>query len=323
MYDVCALGELVIDFTPLGKSDQHNDIYERNPGGAPANVAAALCKLGKRAAFIGKVGNDTFGHFLGNVLTEAGVDVQGLIYSDEFPTTLAFVHLREDGERSFSFYRKNSADQQLTKDEVRFDLISSSRVFHFGSVSLTDGPSVAATLEAARFASENGVIVSFDPNLRVPLWDDLSRARSRIMEGMGYADILKVSEEELVFLTGTEEAERGSRLLYEEYGIPLIFVTLGEKGCFVRRGQETAAVPGFPVPVVVDTTGAGDGFLGGILSRIVNFERDLKRLSMDEIIKMSRFANGVGALTTTKRGGITALPGSLEMKKFLAGRKHQ
>ncbi|MBO8171513.1 MAG: carbohydrate kinase [Bacillaceae bacterium] len=320
MYDVCALGELLIDFTPVGTSDQNNVIYEQNPGGAPANVVAALSKLGKKTAFIGKVGNDAFGHFLGNVLGERGVDGQGLVYSDEFPTTLAFVHLQEDGERSFSFYRKHSADQNLSKDEVRFDLIAESRVFHFGSVSMTDEPSATATLEAARFARENGVLVSFDPNLREPLWDDLARARDQIRAGLGFTDILKVSEEELYFITESEDLERGSHMLHEKYAIPFIFVTLGEKGCFVRRRHETATVPGFSVPVV-DTTGAGDGFLGGILSRILNFDDELARLSKDDIVKMTRFACGVGALTTTRRGGMTALPGSLEVKRFLAERK--
>lgn len=319
MFDVSALGELLIDFTPLGKSDNNHIIYERNPGGAPANVVAALSKLGKKTAFIGKVGNDQFGKFLGQVLADLGIDLQGLIYSDDFPTTLAFVHLLADGERTFSFYRKHSADHNLTKEDVRFDLISSSKIFHFGSVSLTHEPSAMATFEAVKYAKNSGAVISYDPNLRIPLWDNLDRARSLIIKGLHFADILKIAEEELEFIIGTNDLEAGSSALYSQYGIPLIFITLGKNGCFIRKGNNTLKVPSFAVHTV-DTTGAGDGFLGGVLSHIVNLEKSIERLSMDEIANIVRFANAVGALTTTKRGGITSLPTSEEVISFLNNR---
>lgn len=319
MFDVITLGELLIDFTPLGESDNNNVIYETNPGGAPANVAAALAKLGKKTAFIGKVGNDQFGHFLGQVLSDLDINLNGLIYSDEFPTTLAFVHLDPDGERTFSFYRKHCADHNLKKEDVRFDLISSSKIFHFGSVSLTHEPSVTATLEAAKFAKEKGLIISYDPNLRIPLWDNLNRAKSLIIEGLKYADVLKVSEEELECITGTGDPISGSRELYNQYGVPLIFITLGKKGCFIRKGNEIVHVPSFTVNTI-DTTGAGDGFLAGVLSHLVDLGNSLENINMDRLSQIALFANAVGALATTKRGGITSLPTNEEVKSFLNDR---
>lgn len=316
MFDVVSLGELLIDFTPLGKSDHQHVIYETNPGGAPANVAAAVAKLGKRSAFLGKVGNDQFGHFLEQVLSDLGVDPNGLVFSDTFPTTLAFVHLHDEGERSFTFYRKHSADQNLTIEDVRFDLIAKSKIFHFGSVSLTHEPSASATFAASQFAKEKGLTISYDPNLRIPLWEDLDRAKTLIIEGLKYTDILKISEEELTFITGTNDLDSGSKVLYDQYGIPLILLTLGKNGCFIRKGNKTVHVPAFPVHSI-DTTGAGDGFLGAVLSKIVEKEDSIENTNIDQLFEIVRFANAVGALTTTRRGGITSLPSTEEIISFL------
>ncbi len=314
--EVTALGELLIDFTPAGSSETGNLLFERNPGGAPANVLAALAKLGKKTAFIGKVGQDEFGVFLRQVLELHGIDTGGLMASREYPTTLAFVHLHEDGDRSFSFYRKHGADQMLSAEEVDYERIASSRLFHFGSVSLTANPAAAATLRAAEFAKQQGITVSFDVNLRVPLWDSLERARKIILEALKHTDILKVSEEELQFLTDTDDLDKGSALLYTRFGIKLIFVTMGKAGSFFRKAELTGSVPAFPVKAV-DTTGAGDGFFGGVLYRLLESEDQTEALSVEQLTEALRFGNAVGALTTTKRGGISALPSMEEISAFL------
>ncbi len=316
MMDVTALGELLIDFTPAGNSENGNARFERNPGGAPANVLAALAKLGKKGAFIGKVGDDQFGRFLESVLRDNGIDTSGLVLSREYQTTLAFVHLNPDGDRSFSFYRRNGADMMLEEKEVRYDLIKGAKIFHFGSVSMTDDPSRTATLKAASYAKQQGVLVSYDPNLRLPLWSDASVAKQTISEGLRFADILKISEEELEFLTGAAGLSEGSETLFAQYRIPLILVTLGEKGCFIRKGNETAAVQGYPVKAV-DTTGAGDGFLGGMLYQLLESGVSLDQLSMERIADMVRFANAVGALATTKKGAIPAMPTLEEVRALM------
>jgi len=310
MFDVTALGELLIDFTPHGLSENGNTIFERNPGGAPANVLAALSRLGANTAFIGKVGNDQFGRFLRECLTQNHIDASGLKISDKVNTTLAFVHLTEAGDRSFSFYRDPGADLMLEPSEIPEDIIAGSGIFHFGSLSLTDEPARSATLKALKIALDNGVIISYDPNLRPPLWKSLSDAEREIRRGLEFADILKISEEELEFITKESDLEKGSRVL-ADMGIGLIFVTLGPKGTFFRHGSDTGRLDTYDVNVV-DTTGAGDAFLGGILFKMAGKKReDIVRMSKAEIEKMTDFANAVGALTTTKKGAIPAVP-SLE-----------
>jgi len=291
-------------------------LFECNPGGAPANVAVALAKLGKKTAFIGKVGNDQFGMFLKKTLMDVNVDTDGLIFAEDANTTLAFVHLDERGDRSFSFYRKPGADIMLEEKEVNYDMIKNSKIFHFGSVSMTNQPSRDATINSARYAKENGLIVSFDPNLRPPLWADLNEAKEMIRIGLGFADVLKISEEELYFLTGTEDAEEGSMILYKEYGTKLMFITLGAKGCFFRFGDNTGHLPAYDVNTI-DTTGAGDAFMGGILYQVIEKRKKLDEYTVEDIEKMVDFANAAGSLATTKRGAIPALPSLDDVNKLL------
>lgn len=317
MIDVVALGELLIDFTPGGTSQNGSLLFERNPGGAPANVLATVAKLGGSTAFIGKVGNDQFGNFLKHVLIDVGISTKGLVFSDDTNTTLAFVHLDDKGDRTFSFYRKPGADMMLSRDDVDVSLIQNARIFHFGSVSMTHEPSRTATLYAAEYAKEKGVTVSYDPNLRPPLWEDLNQARESILQGMQYTDILKISEEELEFLTDTDNLEEGSQFLANEYELPLVFVTLGPDGCFYRYKEKFGHIPGYSVNAI-DTTGAGDAFMGSILYQFVKREQKLHEISINQLEDMIKYANGVGALITTKRGAIPAIPNKQEIDDFLS-----
>lgn len=339
MADAVALGELLIDFTPAGKSESGEvPLFEQNPGGAPANVLALLSKWNKQTAFIGKVGKDQFGRYLEKVLQDSGIDTAGLIFTGETNTTLAFVHLQEDGDRSFSFYRKPGADMMLQAEEIRRDLVEGASIFHFGSISMTDEPVKSATLAALKLARDKGVLVSYDPNLREPLWRSLDEAKKGILCGLKYADILKISEEELRFISDLNDLELGTRWLREQFGISFILVTLGAEGCYYRIGEFTGWQPGFRVRTV-DTTGAGDAFLGAILYQVLdrldlNDQKDLdsrvddlddrikgmermKELTLPEIDEMVRYANAVGALTTMKKGAIPALPGKEEVTRFL------
>lgn len=315
-WHLAALGELLIDFTPMGISEQGGALFERNPGGAPANVLAVISKLGLSGVFIGKVGQDAFGEFLRDTLKQQGIDTRGLIMSKEANTTLAFVHLGESGERSFSFYRNPGADMLLNENELDDEILKNSAVFHFGSVSMTKEPARRATLKAAERAKALGKTISYDPNLRPPLWDSLEEARKIMSQGLPYADILKISEEELEFLTDHKDPETGSRLLYDKYNTPVILVTLGADGCFYHSGENTGHSPGFKVNSV-DTTGAGDAFLGGFLYKFIKSGKPASELDEKELSKAVQFANAMGALTTTKRGAIPAVPTMDEAKKLV------
>lgn len=313
MFDVAALGELLIDFTPAGLSDKGSDLFEKNPGGAPANVLAAVSKLKGSTAFIGMVGNDQFGFFLRDVLKSNDIDVSGLRFSNEANTTLAFVHLDRDGDRSFSFYRNPGADMMLDKSDVDYEIIKRSKIFHFGSISLTHEPSRRATLSAAKFAKENSVIVSYDPNYRPPLWKSPEDAKEKIVLGLKYADILKISKEELKLITGIDDLEEGSDILYK-MGISIVLVTLGPHGCFYRYRGGYGEVGTYDVKVV-DTTGAGDAFLGGFLYRLSGRSlHDISKLRNEEFQDIVSFGNAVGALSTTKNGAIPAMPTLEEIK---------
>jgi len=307
MYDITALGELLIDFTPSGSQESGRILFEQNPGGAPANVLAALSNLQKKTAFIGKVGKDQFGFFLKNILDEINVDTSGLVFSESAKTTLAFVHLDDEGDRTFSFYRNPGADTTLTIEDVDFGLIKNSKIFHFGSLSMTQNPAAETTLAAVAFAKENGVLISFDPNLRESLWDSLDRAKEMMFKGLEFADVVKISEEELTFLTGVSNLEEGTRMLSNTYHVPLMFITLGGNGSFFRMGEKTGHVSGFVVDVQ-DTTGAGDGFLGGVLYKILQKECLIDSLTYEDLVEIASFANAVGALATTKKGAIGSMP---------------
>jgi len=314
MYDLVALGELLIDFTPAGMSEEGNALFERNPGGAPGNVLAMAAKLGKKAAIISKVGSDQFGNFLTGIMKNINVETKGIIKTTEANTTLAFVHLDEKGDRSFSFYRKPGADMLLDKSEVDVSLLNDCRIFHFGTVSMTHQPSRDATLFAVKTARKSGAVISFDPNLRPPLWENLNDARLMIEEGLKYTHILKVSDEELEFIAGTKDVEAGSDLIRNRYNIPVILVTLGPSGCFYRKGDFSGYLPAYKVNTV-DTTGAGDAFVGAFLSRFIDNGRDIESIKKDEIEDMIDFANAAGSLATTKKGAIPALPDLNEIIK--------
>ncbi|MBP2001914.1 sugar/nucleoside kinase (ribokinase family) [Paenibacillus shirakamiensis] len=307
MPDITAIGELLVDFTPYGLSELGQPLFERNPGGAPANVAAAIVKLGRTAEFIGKIGDDAFGQGLKSVLDARGVGTAGLILTKEANTTLAFVHLDDQGDRSFSFYRHPGADQLLREEEIPYAILDASSIVHFGSVSMSDEPSRGATLAAVRYARQKGLRISYDPNLRSALWGSLDEAKQWILEGMKYADIVKVSEEELEFLTGSTDLEKGSRLLAGPFATELLLVTLGDKGSYYRAGELVGLVPGNLVQAV-DTTGAGDAFFGGLLYGLLEDGRKVNYWSSSELERLLRFANATGALATTRKGGIPAMP---------------
>ncbi|NIK75005.1 fructokinase [Paenibacillus castaneae] len=317
--DVVALGELLIDFTPHGVSDQGQLLFERNPGGAPANVLAALAKLQCRTSFIGAVGEDSFGYYLKDVLTLSKIGTEGLVFTKEAGTTLAFVHLAADGDRSFSFYRQPGADYMLREEDVNLELIRSASIFHYGSISMTHEPSRTATLSAAAYAKSRGLLISYDPNLRLSLWENEQTAKDRMTEGLEYADVVKLSEEELLFLTGTSELELGTKQLTEQYpSIGLLLVTLGPGGSYCRAGNITASHGGFCVEVQ-DTTGAGDAFFAGILFTLLGkLGHAQKEWTMQELRSMLAFANAMGALATTGKGAIPSMP-TIQEVRTLAG----
>ncbi|MDL2294372.1 carbohydrate kinase [Ruminococcaceae bacterium OttesenSCG-928-D13] len=311
MKDIIALGELLVDFTRIGLSDAGMRIFEQNPGGAPANMLVAATNLGMETGLIGKIGNDMHGLFLKQVLEEKGVDTGNVIVSDEVFTTLAFVDVQPDGARAFSFARKPGADTCLEPAEVNRDEIRQSRVFHFGSLSLTHEPARAATLAALACAKEAGVVISFDPNYRAPLWGSRSDVAAMIRQVLPYVQILKCSDEETGLLTGEDDPEKAAQQLCEQ-GIPLVVVTMGRQGALVRTaaGAATAAPLDFGA---VDTTGAGDAFMGGLLARFVQAGRPPEDVSLAEAEQFIRYANVVASLCVQKRGGIVSMPSKQEV----------
>jgi len=323
MFDITVFGEILIDFTPAGTSSQGNICFERNPGGAPANVAVCVARLGGKSAFIGKVGEDMFGQFLSKVLEDNKVDVSGLRFSKEKNTTLAFVQLDEKGDRSFSFYRDPGADTTLEPSEINYELIKNSKVFHFGSLSLTDEPARSATHAALKYAKENGCTISYDPNLRPPLWGSMEQAKEQILSVMGYCDILKISEEEMEFLTGEKVLDKGTGVLYDKFGMSLILVTRGEEGSYYRFGGLTGNKPTFNELKPVDTTGAGDSFLGGfiysMLSKGLNHPGKLDVGQLEDILV---FSNAAASLCVTRKGAIPAMPDLESVKKLVLRTKY-
>ena len=314
-YDVLALGELLIDFTPMGTSPSGMPVYEQNPGGAPANVLAAVARLGGSTSFIGMVGDDQFGAFLRDTLVQRGIGTGGLCFTRQYNTTLAFVHLDARGERSFSFYRSPGADHMLTSEDVDLSLMEQCSIFHFGSLSLASEPARSATLLAAREAKRLGKLVSYDPNWRPPLWPDDVAAKAGMEMGMEYADILKISDDELRFITGEQDIALAADLLYNS-GIAIVLVTMSAAGCHFRCKAGSAEVPSFAVDVV-DTTGAGDAFLGGFLSHLCRSGKGLRDLSLSDMIEMVHFSNAVGALCATKKGAIGAMPTPDQVRTLL------
>ena len=316
MFDVVALGELLIDFTPAGNSQAGNILFERNPGGAPANVLAAVTKLGGTGALIGKVGSDQFGFFLRDVLEKHGIDGRGLRFSRDINTTLAFVQLNEHGDRSFSFYRKPGADTTLAPEDLDFGLIDSAKIFHFGSLSMTDEPARSATKAALEYARKKGKIVTYDPNWRPALWESDEQAKENMLFGMQYADVLKISEEELKFLTGTGDVDAGSRQFLDR-GIKIVVVTLGPKGCYYRCAKGSGSLNTYDTKVV-DTTGSGDCFFGAMLRQLSRYEGALEAITPEELEKMANFANAAGALCATKKGALSAMPTEEEVRQCMS-----
>ncbi|USK49918.1 aminoimidazole riboside kinase [Bacillus sp. CMF12] len=310
MKGVLCLGEALIDFIPL-TSD--NSTYQKAPGGAPANVSVGVSKLGGKAAFIGKVGNDVLGHFLQDTLKGYGVHTQYMKLTDEARTGITFVTLEPSGERDFSFYINPSADSFLNKDEIDWSIFEEYKIFHFGSISLIHEPSRTAALQAVKRAKEMNMIISYDPNLRLGLWDSADRAKAEIMATLPYADMLKISEEELTFLTGCSDIEEGISRLPENQ---LTIVTLGSDGSLFRYKDEIGKIPALPYKVV-DTTGAGDAFVSGLLYCINESPKAFEEHSHDEIASMVRFANVSGGLAVTRKGAMTGLPCLDEVQEIL------
>lgn len=304
-YDVIALGELLIDFTMNGQSEQGNNLFEACPGGAPCNVLALLNKMGKKTAFVGKVGKDQFGTLLRNTISEAGIDASHLVTDEEVNTTLAFVHTFPDGDREFSFYRNPGADMMLHEDEVDEEFVKDTRIFHFGTLSMTHDGVRAATKKAVSAAKDGGCLISFDPNLREPLWSSLDLAKEQMEYGLSMCDILKISDNEIQFVSGKEDYDEGIAYLQEKYKIPLILLTMGKDGsCAYYKGMRVER-PGFSVKTI-ETTGAGDTFGGSSLTYLL--EHDFDSLTEEQLGEMLTFANAAAAIVTTKKGAIKAMP---------------
>lgn len=318
-FDVTALGELLIDFTENGISSQGNPVLEANPGGAPCNVLAMLQKLGKKTSFIGKVGNDQFGHMLKRTIEQAGIDSGNLIMDEDVHTTLAFVHTMADGDRDFSFYRNPGADMMLKAADVQKERIEASKVFHFGTLSSTHEGCKEATRYAIRCAKDAGVLTSFDPNLREPLWADLEDAKREIAYGLGQADIVKISDNEVVFMTGEEDYEKAAQILKEQYQIPLLFVTLGRDGSRAYYKDVRVEADGLIQEETIETTGAGDTFTGCVLSKLLEIG-GIDNLTEEQLEEMLTFANAGASLITTRRGALKVMPEEQEIIDFLTGR---
>ena len=318
-FDVTALGELLIDFTENGNSAQGNPMLEANPGGAPCNVLAMLEKLGKKTAFIGKVGNDMFGTQLKNAVEEVGIDTRNLVIDNEVHTTLAFVHTYPDGDRDFSFYRNPGADMMLTKDEIQEDLIRDSRIFHFGTLSSTHEGVREATRYAIDVAKEAGCMITFDPNLRPPLWKTLDEAKEQMEYGFENCDVLKISDNEVEFLFDTTDYDKGAALIEEKYHIPLVLITMGKDGSRAYyRGRKVEAAP-FLQEHTIETTGAGDTFCASTLNYVL--EHGLDDLADENLAELLTFANAAASLITTKKGALRVMPTRDEVLDFIASRK--
>lgn len=317
-FDVVALGELLIDFTENGVSNQGNGLFEACPGGAPCNVLAMLRKTGKSCAFVGKVGDDMFGCLLQHTILEAGINADHLIMDPKIPTTLAFVKTFENGDRDFSFYRKPGADMMLTADELPEETIADARIFHFGTLSMTHEGIHAATVKAVELARAGGALISFDPNLRPPLWEDLEEARKQIAWGLSQCDILKIADNELEFMTGETDFVKGAAILNEKYpNIKVLNVTAGADGSYSFYGKdEPVFVPSFKLGGTIETTGAGDTFCASVLNFVL--ENGIACLTAEDRIAMLRFANAAAYIVTTRKGAIRSMPERREVDALLA-----
>ena len=320
-YDVTALGELLVDFTMNGISAQQNQLFEANPGGAPCNVLAMLQKLNRHTAFIGKVVNDSFGKMLKDTVSTQGINTDNLLMDDKVPTTLAFVHTAPDGDRSFSFYRNPGADMMLRAEEINLELINSSKIFHFGTLSMTE-PNIEATTKAAvAQAKKAGAIISFDPNLRPPLWDSLETAKEKIRYGLSQCDILKISDDEIEFITGTDDIDEGIQRIREVYDIKLVCATMGKRGSKAYYKNLKVECAPFLREDTIETTGAGDTFMACVLDAVL--ENGLGSLDEQKLYNMLEFANAASSIITTKKGALKVMPEKSEVLSFIEERKNK
>ncbi|MBO4289897.1 MAG: carbohydrate kinase [Lachnospiraceae bacterium] len=316
LYDTVALGELLIDFTENGVSGQGNPLFEANPGGAPANVLAMLKKLGHSCAFVGKVGKDNFGDMLERTVAEAGIDTSALLRDAEIPTTLAVVHTLPGGDRDFSFYRKPGADVRLTAEELPEAMLTHCRIFHFGTLSLTEEPCRSATVKAIDMAKKAGALLSFDPNLRLPLWRSAKAAKEQIAWGLSRCDVVKIADNELEFMTGQTDFDTGAAMLKEQYpNIRLLNVTNGPGGSYSYYDGLRVHVPGVSLGGVIETTGAGDTFCACVLHYVL--EHGLEGLEEEDLRSMLRYANAAAYLVTTKKGAIRSMPEAAQVEELL------
>ena len=305
--DVVAIGELLIDFTFKSADGEGYPTMEAHPGGAPANFLAALNQYGYKTAMLGKVGNDTFGKLLIGTLQKAGIETKGIIVSGDVFTTLAFVTLDEQGDRKFSFARKPGADTQIRFEELDLSIVDEAKVLHFGTLSLTDEPARTATYKLVEYAQNHGKLVTYDPNLRKPLWKSMEEAKEQLLWGLKYADVVKISDEEVEFLFGLDP-KAGAAYILENYAVKLVLVTCGADGCVFQNKTCSGHVPGLSGISVVDTTGAGDIFGGSAVSQILKYKKEPEDLNEEELLQIVRFACTAASLSTTKSGGISSVP---------------
>lgn len=315
VYDVTAMGELLIDFTENGMSGQGNPLFEANPGGAPCNVLAMLAKLGRKTAFIGKVGKDFFGEQLKNAIQEVGIDSGYLLMDEEVHTTLAMVHTLPDGDRDFSFYRNPGADMMLTEDEIPENLIADSKIFHFGTLSMTHEGVRMATKKAVAQAKKNGALISFDPNLRPPLWKSLEEARAQVTYGISNCDILKISDNEIQWYTGEEDFDKGIRRLKELHDVPLILLSMGREGSRAYYKDLRVEAAPFLQKDTIETTGAGDTFGACCLNSVLEYGLD--NLNEEKLMQMLVYANAAASIITTKKGALRVMPAKDEIEDFM------
>lgn len=318
-FDITALGELLIDFTENGISDQGNPIMEANPGGAPCNLLAMLTKLGFHTAFIGKVGQDIFGKQLQNALDEVGIDRTGLVIDPDVRTTLAFVHTYSDGDREFSFYRNPGADMMLRPEEVKDSLIADSNIFHMGTLSMTDPIVREATHHAIDVAKKAGCFVSFDPNLRKPLWKKEEDAREAFEYGFSVCDVLKIADNEVLWVTGERDYDSAVAKLQNQYHIPLILLSLGKEGSCAYQGSSKVFCPAFIQKNTIETTGAGDTFFGASLAYLLR--HNLRLEGEQNLSEMLTFANAAASLVTTRKGALRVMPSEYEIRELIQSRQ--
>lgn len=317
MIDVVALGELLIDFASVDTDANGYPVMKANPGGAPGNFLAALSTYGAKAAFIGKVGDDAFGHKLVDTMAQAGIETKGIRVDPDVFTTLAFVTIDAEGDRSFSFARKPGADTRLRWEEVELSLIDQAKVFHFGTLSLTDEPVRTTTQKCIAYAKAQGKMITFDPNLRLPLWKGPEEAREQILWGLHQADVVKISDEEVSFLWNCSPEEGAERLL-KEFGVSLAMVTLGAKGCYLRCSGAECRI-GSPSVTPVDTTGAGDIFGGSAVARLLELGKGLKDLTEEDLGYVASYAAAAASFSTEKSGGIPSIPEKKAVLRYLDG----